>query len=77
MRNKILDYIKTEILADTQSVSGDQDLLTTGMIDSIGVMRLIVFLEKEFAQQIPPQDVTLENFGSVNAIVEYIEDIKG
>jgi len=62
-----------ELLVDKQSVSYDQDLLTTGMIDSIGVMRLVSFLETEFAQSIPPQDVTLENFSNINAIVAYLE----
>ena len=73
MKNKILDFIRMELLVDKQSVSYDQDLLTTGMIDSIGVMRLVSFLETEFAQSIPPQDVTLENFSNINAIVAYLE----
>lgn len=72
MKNKILNYIQSELLDEKQDISDGQDLLTTGMIDSIGIMRLVAFLEKEFAQSIPPADVTLENFSNVCAIAEYI-----
>jgi acyl carrier protein len=47
--------------------------LISGLIDSIGVMRLVGFIEKDLDTTIPPKDVTLENFGNINTIVSYID----
>jgi D-alanine--poly(phosphoribitol) ligase subunit 2 len=49
--------------------------LEEGLIDSLGVMRLVAFLEEEFDVKIPPQDLTIENFITVQAITTYLETI--
>ena len=53
-------------------VSPSDDLLTTGIIDSLGVMQLIAFIEGSFSISVPPGDVTIENFISVDAMSDYI-----
>ena len=68
------EFIEKQLLGDQQKVSDDQDLLTNGLVDSISVMRLVTFIELETGQQIPPQDVTLENFCTVNAIAQYLKN---
>lgn len=47
--------------------------MISGLVDSIGVMRLVGFIEKNLEITIPPKDVTLENFGNVNTIVSYLD----
>ncbi|MGI9318789.1 MAG: acyl carrier protein [bacterium] len=72
MKQKLITYIQIELLNDQQTITPDQDLLISGLIDSIGVMRLVGFIEREIEKTIPPKDITLENFGSVNLIASYI-----
>ena len=74
MKEKLINYIQTELLNGQQVITPDQDLLISGLVDSIGVMRLVAFIEKTLDIAIPPRDVTLENFGSVAAIVNYLEN---
>ncbi|MEJ2176866.1 MAG: acyl carrier protein [Gammaproteobacteria bacterium] len=73
MKQKLITYIQTELLNQQHTITADQDLLISGLIDSIGVMRLVGFIEKDLDTTIPPKDVTLENFGNVNTIVSYID----
>ena len=73
MKEKLITYIQTELLNEQQKITPDQDLLISGLIDSIGVMRLVGFIERDLETTIPPKDVTLENFGNVNTIVSYID----
>ncbi len=52
--------------------SDDDFLMGKGIIDSLGVMELIGFIEESFDVSIADEDVTEENLGSVNAIARYI-----
>ena len=51
----------------------DEDrLLERGIIDSMGVLELLGFLEQEFGVTLADEDITEENLGSVGAIQRYV-----
>ena len=69
----IRSWIQTEILNDpTIRIEADQDLLRSETLDSLGVVRLVEYLESESGVEIPPEDVTLENFESLRKIAAYL-----
>ena len=70
---QILEFVNAELVETAGSVDGGTDLLAGGLIDSLGVMRLVDFLERDLGAAIPPADVTIENFVSVDRIVAYLE----
>ena len=43
------------------------------MIDSLGVMELVVFVEDQFGVQVADEEVTPEYFDSVNRLACYVE----
>jgi len=45
-------------------LSDDDDLLTSGLVDSLGMMSLVAFIEEQFGVAVPPEDVTLETFST-------------
>lgn len=74
MRDVLVRYISRELLNEAEVRQGleEVDLLMSGMVDSLGVTSLIFFIEQEFGVEIPPEDVTIENFQSVLAIEAYL-----
>lgn len=58
--------------ADEASIDHDHDLLTSGIIDSMGVMELVGFVEGTFGIAVDDQDILPENFRSVSAIAQYV-----
>ncbi|WP_149277113.1 acyl carrier protein [Pareuzebyella sediminis] len=73
MNDKIITYIKEEIaIMPLDSIDVHEDLLGSGIVDSLGMMKLVVFLEKEFQVKIAPEDMTVENFDTINHISEYL-----
>ena len=50
-----------------------EDLLGSGILDSLGMIQLISFVEKEFNIKIGPEDMIIENFMTVDHIVNYIK----
>ena len=79
MDQQLLDFINQEILADQAGVevTADDELLVEGYIDSLGVMRLVGFIEEQLGLTVPPQDITIENFGSVSMLAAYLQQRGG
>lgn len=70
----IADYIKNEIIRNRNAqLDENEDLLGAGILDSLGVLRLVAFIDSTFGIEVPDSDVIYENFHSVNAIVEYLQ----
>jgi acyl carrier protein len=58
---------------DARGLPSDEEIPASGMLDSPALMELIVWCEMEFAIEIDQDDLTLDNFGTVNAMAAYIE----
>lgn len=56
-----------------ESLGPDEDLLAQGIIDSLGVVSLIVSLEKAFGIKILDEEVIPENFQTLNSLAEFVE----
>jgi|SRR5690348_11839335 len=50
----------------------DDSLFEGGVIDSIGVMELIGFLQSEFGCAVAEDEVTERNLGSIGAIARFV-----
>lgn len=70
----IRDYIQSTILHNsTDPIGADQDLLLSGLLDSLSIIRLVAWLETTHAISIPPEDVLVEHFGTLTQIVQYLD----
>ncbi len=72
MKEKLQQYIQDELL-DGREISDDENLLLGGLIDSMGVMRLVAFVEEAFQVSVPPEDLTIENFMTIETMIRYLE----
>ena len=75
MKERIRTFLEEEILDGGGAGLGDEDdLLLGGLVDSIGLMRLIAFLEESCRITVPPEDVTIERFRSISSIAAYLSE---
>jgi methoxymalonate biosynthesis acyl carrier protein len=58
-----------------RSVRDEQKLVSSGLIDSLSVLRLIAMLETKLGVQIPPETLQPEDFDDVDLIVETVERV--
>lgn len=70
MRDRLRQFIKDSFLVD--QVGDDDSFLATGIIDSLGVMQLVTFVESEIGAQVPDTDLVPENFDSITRIEAYV-----
>ncbi|MEM1124839.1 MAG: acyl carrier protein [Bacteroidota bacterium] len=75
MEQVIINYIIDEFHGGDASIAiaADDDLLGSGLVESMSMMRLITFLEETYQFKLPFQDMTIDNFETVNAMVAYIK----
>lgn len=71
LAERLRAFIDDEIALDGD-VEGSTDLLLTGLVDSLGVVQIVDWIEQELATEIDPGDVVLEHFRSVDAMVAYL-----
>lgn len=73
MKEKIQKFISQDLLSGQHSVGFDEDLLLQGLVDSVGLMRLVEYIEQTLNVKVPPKDFTIENFGTINALGDYLQ----
>lgn len=70
-----LTHYITQTLLNTKGsvvLTPDDNLLLSGLIDSLGVMQLVKHIEVENDIKVAPGEVTLKNFKTINAIVDFV-----
>lgn len=70
LQDDLIEMIETEVTAG-RTVEPDTDLLLTGLVSSISVVRIVSWLEDHLEIEIDPVDVVLENFQTVGLMVAY------
>jgi len=75
VKHQIKQFILSEIVSNNGGVSlGDTDpLLESGIIDSLGMMKLLLFLEESFSIQAADEDLMPETFGTVESLSLWVE----
>ena len=69
----LVGFVNDDLLAGTASDVGVEDeIVLDGTVDSLGVARMIGFIEAEFGVDIPAEDVTIENFRSIGSLSRYV-----
>jgi acyl carrier protein len=74
-RETLRDFLQ-ELLAEygeTDDFSDDTSLLVSGILDSLAVLRIVVFLEQEFGLDLADRGFDQNDFDSVTSIMRLIE----
>lgn len=70
----VLNFIKKDLVKDggkTRLESSD-NLIESGLIDSLGIQKLLGFLETSFSIEISDEELLPENFETVAAICSFV-----
>jgi acyl carrier protein len=56
-----------------KTIGPDEDLLEQGIIDSLGLMKLIDIMEKTFGISISDEEIAPDNFQTLTSMVKLVE----
>jgi acyl carrier protein len=58
----------------SKNVGNDEPLLKNGLIDSLGILEVVTFIEKEFGIAVSDEDLLPENFGSIHSLANFVHN---
>ena len=70
IKEKIKNLL-AESVADVD-IPDDQDIFASGLVNSLFAMQLILFIEQEFQVKVEDEDLDINNFNTVAAMVGFI-----
>jgi acyl carrier protein len=76
---KLKSYILEEFLQgeDPNELQPSTELMTTGILDSIGTLKLVTFLENEFGVQLEPHETDAEYLNTIGLIANLVVSKRG
>ncbi|WP_034045172.1 acyl carrier protein [Wocania ichthyoenteri] len=74
MEQTIIKYIEQEFASEDieDSLEATDELLDSGILDSMAMIRLITFVEETYNIKVAPEDMIIENFMTVKDISIFI-----
>ncbi len=69
----VRSFVRREFLFDDQATLGDDDVLFPDVMDSLGIMELVDFLERECGVKIGEDDLGVDNFRTIRAITGLVD----
>jgi acyl carrier protein len=74
-RRLIREFITTQLAkrSEHRNIGDRDDVISMGVIDSLGIMHLIAYLESTFELRIRDDEIVPENFSSIEAIATFVE----
>ncbi len=73
LKEKIRGFLKERFpLARTRGIQNNDPLLESGVLDSLGVLDVVSFAEKEFGIQVNDEELVPENFQTIDHLADFV-----
>jgi acyl carrier protein len=72
IQQDLLDFLCRQFFVDLEDIEIDKSLVDTGIIDSMGLIEIASYIQKEHDFKVTNDQMNRDNFGSVLKIVEFI-----
>ena len=70
VRNYVVEHF---LFGEGDSLNGDTSFLEEGIIDSTGILELVMFLEETYDIKVEDGELVPENFNTIDNIVRYLD----
>ncbi|MGH7162604.1 MAG: acyl carrier protein [Planctomycetota bacterium] len=75
---RIRSFVRSRFpLARGMALEDDESLLESGVIDSLGILDLVGYLERTFGVRVQDEELNPGNFDSIGALVRFVEEKRG
>jgi len=73
MKEKLREYIVNNVLEDTLDITHATSLYNSGLVTSMGHLKLINYIERTFEIALPMNEIRIENFDTIEQISIFID----
>ncbi len=72
VEQQLRTFITENFFVEDGDLRGEMSLTRSGIIDSTGVMEILLFLEERFGIKVPDDEITPENLDTLDNLVRYV-----
>lgn len=65
--------VENFLFGEAEGLTSDSDFFEKGIIDSTGILELVCFIEESFQTRIEDDELTQQNFSSLNSIESFLK----
>lgn len=76
MLDKVLNILEEVTGTDEIREDLDLDLFEAGLLDSLGIIEVLLKLEEDFSIKLQPTDLERKDMATVNNLVSFLENLK-
>ena len=78
-RDELVTFIQQQLVGDASvtPISATTELIEGGIVDSMGLMRIVHFIEERAGVRVPDHEVAPDNFETVTAIAALVDRLQG
>ena len=73
IKDRIREYILESTFDDVENINDETLIFEEGVLDSMGLLFLIEFLQEEFNITTNDDELVVENFQSINSIHDFMK----
>ena len=72
----INQFIQSELVSDRteDNLSNTDNLIESGILDSLGIIKLITYLEESYSIKVTDEELSIENFETIEAISRFLRN---
>ncbi|MGH2793670.1 MAG: acyl carrier protein [Actinomycetota bacterium] len=73
IENQLRSYLVDELQAEADAVTTGAPLISSHVIDSLGMLSIVTFIESEFGIEIGDDELVPDNFETLGSMVKLVE----
>jgi acyl carrier protein len=73
IEQNIINFLQNDCGVDTSKIENDTSLFKSAILDSIDIIKIVVFIESNFGIKVDVFEIGLDSFESINAMANYVE----
>ena len=76
LSTELATFIRQNLTRDAQNIAPDDSLIDSGIVNSMGLIRIVNFIEQQTGVRIPDTMITPDNFETINAIESTVDEAR-
>lgn len=79
IQEQLRDYITSQFLFEQnqKTLGFDDDLLNQGIVDSMGILQVVNYMEEKFGIHVNDEEIIPENFRSLRTLTDFVMQKSG
>lgn len=71
----MMNYLQTEVAYQKPEITltAETRLMESGILDSLNIFKLILFMEEQFSFKIQAEEIVIENFETLNTLKTLVQ----